>query len=233
MGLCELSYASGPLGICRVKMKLEWPICNRNLGHLCLYVLRKGLLTQYASPDLAIIQSLSCATEKLKRSVARSHSLVVYPDIDVVPTVMCQWGERGTLSIPAWVWDVVWREKKQSLCVNVYTPTVCTVCPFFCARFSHKTNDLCWSLQEEVATSTNRTHASNLTYYCQHCPTFTDAVAKESSCSESGNDSFVALFTSFLLGCREKTLSPFLQCCFCPKGQWVLTQMCRERGAIN
>lgn len=118
-------------------MKLEWSISNRNLGHLCLYALCKVLFTQYGSPDLAIIQSLSCATEKLKRSVARSHSLVVYSDIDVVPTVMCQWGGEGHSQHPSMgVGRCVEREKTESLCKCVYTH--CVYCmPFFSGLGSH------------------------------------------------------------------------------------------------
>ena len=41
--------------------------------------------------------------------MARSHPLVVHTDSDVGPTLTCQRGR-----VLAWLWDVVWREKKQS-----------------------------------------------------------------------------------------------------------------------
>lgn len=40
--------------------------------------------------------------------------------------------------LSAWLWDVVWREKKQSQCVNVEAHSVCVcVCCMSSARGSH------------------------------------------------------------------------------------------------
>lgn len=93
-----------------------WVICN------CLFSVKDNklerLLQQYSSFGLAIIQRPGWATKELRAGrdenrVAQSCSLVVYADSDVVPAVRCQQGGWRVVRLSAWVWDIVWREKKQ------------------------------------------------------------------------------------------------------------------------
>lgn len=144
-------------------------ICN------CLFSVKDNklerLLQQYASFGLAIIQRPGWATKELRvgrdeNRVAQSCSLVVYADSDVVPAVRCQQGGWRVVRLSAWVWDIVWREKKQKcVCACVCCIQVC-VCRLACPsslvwlRLSNKTNGCSWNLQVEAANSTNRAHTS-------------------------------------------------------------------------
>lgn len=146
-----------------------WAICK------CLFSVKDNklerLLQQYALFGLAIIQRPVWATKELRarrdeNRVAQSCSLVVYADSDVVPAVRCQQGGWRVVRLSAWVWDIVWREKKQKcMCMCMLRISVC-VCRLTCpsslvwVRLSNKTNGRTWNLQVEAANSTNRAHTS-------------------------------------------------------------------------
>lgn len=144
-----------------------WAICN------CLFSLKDNklerLLQQYACFGLAIIQRPGWATKELRfgrdeNRVAQSCSLVVYPDSDVVPAVRCQQGGWRVVRHSAWVWDIVWREKKQKhvwMCMlHISVCRLACLSSLVWVRLSNKTNGCSWNLQVEAANSTNRAHTS-------------------------------------------------------------------------
>lgn len=72
------------------------------------------------------------------------------------------------------------RENRRCLCMCASTSFLVRA-----RSFSHKINDQCWNVQVDVVASTNRAHASNVTYCCHHGAPLMGSVVKWQRLTES------------------------------------------------
>lgn len=177
-----------------------WAICT------CLVSVKDNklerLLQQYASLGLAIIQRPARATKELRarrdeNRVAQSCSLVVYADSDVVPAVRCQQGGWRVVRFSAWVWDIVWREKKQKcvcicVCHMCVCVCVCTCLPVLFGMSKALKQDE-WLLLKSSSGSCKFYKQSpyiSVTHYCHRWPICSTLVLFGQKCQAQGKPNF-------------------------------------------